>query len=921
MTGSRFRIDSPLDREASGSITMSEVLALPTEQRRVMVWLIRQGTVTLAEVAQRLTTSEANAQEVLNALLEQGYVQIIAPMAGVGPDTPLRYRAQTIQRQRAFATEQLVTPIPTPLAVILSGMGDGTATPGETVELSVTVTNKGDESAIIDIFLDDVATSLYAWVSSPQERLALGPDQSGEVVFRFQIPATALPGHHPYTVVVDAPQHYPTSPPLLFEESLQVLPSAYEQTQTGDPTLFLMPATRAGSPASLPPGGTLEVQVWVHNRSDRVDRFRLRCTDLPPEWLTVTYPQGFQQVGLTLAEQYLDLNPGEQGTILVLVLVPPGTLAGSYVGTLQLQSENQPHLALMDLLYLSVQPVYQVTFQFRTLVSRVQDQPGIFVVQASNHGNTPRLLQFQAMPLDGGDLCTYTLEPPQLSLQPRQTQTLRLLVQPNPPRKRPWLGGGRLLNFAVEAQDAEHHPLPDVPMQGFVMWESRPWWQLLPLVLLAVGAMATLVWLIWWALFRPPVVPRVVRLAPSDTEYFVANDDAVRLDFQVSDPHTVQSLEVVGLSTDGQIISNSVSYDVSQGLPPTLVPFCTLNRALLTCRNVLTDARQPGEYRFTLTAFPKPGRGSIAPATLTAAPVAIAPFPTPEILVFASSQPIYAEAPPPEPATPQARSPQSATAAQTSPNAAPSTSYGIRLNWAISHPERVAALQLVGRDPEGTVVMPAVVLNLRNGIPPELEPFCTIDTRLVCQNVQTGFRQAGSYIFELTVIPFDGPPQTPIAQTTPPIRIDARPPQILQFLVNGEPMQPKYLVPVDQDQLPPPVVVSWQVEANPGTTVALLPVPGNVAPQGSLPLPLSPQPSSTVITLQVTNRAGTQVNRSFTLETFDPTPGDPAAANGGAGAAGAAGSAAPPAPSEVPLTAPRPSQPGSLGPSELPPQF
>jgi len=913
MTGSGFPRESAVEREISGSISMSDVLTLPPEQRRVMVWLIRQNTVTLDDVAQRLDCSEAEAQDVLDTLLEQGYVQVIVPASETSSEIPLLYRAQAIQRQRSTITDVLAIATPAPLAVILSGLGDGTVSPGETVTLSVTVTNKGDESAIIDIFLDALPTALYGWVSSPQERLALGPDQSGEVVFQFQVPATAIPAHYTYNLVVDAPQHYPTSPPLLFEQSLQVLPAAQDFTEASDPTFFLIPPTRAASPASLAPGDTLEVQVWVHNRGDRVDRFRLRCLDLPVEWVKISYPQGFQQVGLTLAEQFLDLNPGEQGTILVLVTIPLDTLAGSYVGTLQLQSENQPDLALLDLLYLTVRPVYQVFFSFRTLVGRVQDQSGVFMVQASNQGNIARSLQFQALPLDGGDLCTYTLEPPLLLLLPRQTQTVRLLVQPNQPRKRPWLGGGRVLNFAVEVQDVENNPLPEVPMQGFLLWEARPWWQLLPLVLLGLGALATLIWLIWWTLLRPPIAPRVVRLVPSDTEYFVANDDAVQLDFQVSDPERVQALELVGQSAEGAIISNPVTYDLSQGLPPALEPFCTLTPQFLTCRNVLTDARQPGEYRFTLTAFPRPGRGNVPPASLTAPPVAIAPYPQPEILTFTSTQPIYPEAPPP----PTAPTPPPLEDPATSP-------YGIRLNWAISHPERVAALQVVGKDPEGTVVLPPVILDMRNGIPEDLEPFCAIDARLVCQNLQTGFRQAGSYLFELTVLPLDGPPPTPITQTTPPIRIEARPPQILQFQVNGEPMQPTYIVPVDQDQPLPQFVVSWQVEANPGTTVALLPVPGNVAPQGSLPIPLSPEPSSTVITLQVTNSAGTQVVRSFTLQTFDPTPGDAGvAAEGGAGAgAGAAGAAGENgAAGGGSLTAPRPSRPGSLGPSELPPQF
>ncbi|WOD37095.1 hypothetical protein [Nodosilinea sp. E11] len=899
MTSSGFSSESAAD-----SLSMADMLVLPTEQRQLMAWLMGQQAATLAEVARHLGCSEADAQVVLESLLEQGHVQMIAPALGSGP---VQYRAQFSQRQR---TDNLVLAdalMSAPLAVMLSGSGDGTVAPDGALDFSVTITNKGDVSAIIDIFLDDLPAPLYRWVSSTQKRLALGPAQSGEAVFTFQIPAAAMPGHYTYTLAVDAPQHYPHNPPLRFEQRLQVLPAAQDIEQVNDPTFFLIPATRTSSPAALAPGSTLDVQVLVHNRGNRVDRFRLRCIDLPPAWVTIAYPQGFEQPGLSIVEQYLDLNPGEQGTILLLVAIPPNTLAGSYVGTLQLLSENQPELTLLDLLYLNVLPVYQVTLSFRTLVGRVQNQPGVFMVQASNQGNTARSLQLQALPLDGGDLCRFTLEPPQLHLAAYQTQTARLLVQPHPPRKRPWVGGGRVLNFAVEAQDLDQHPLPDFPMPGFLLWESRPWWQLLPLLLLGVGTLAVLVWLLWWTLIRRPVAPQVIRLAPADAEYTAANDDAVRLDFQVSQPHRLQTLELMGQSPEGEIISAPVTYDLSQGLPAELEPFCTLARRQLTCRNLLTDARQPGRYQFTLTVFPRAGRGNLAPHSATSAAIAIAPFPQPEILAFTSTQPVYPE-PPPAPA----RTPATATQVDSDP-------YGIRLNWTIAHPERVAALELVGRDPDGTIVFPSVRIDLQKSLPAALASSCTLDIELVCEDLQTGIRQAGQYLFELTVIPLDGPTTPPITQATPPIRIAARPPQILSFLVNGKPMQPNYTVALQGGQLPPKFVMSWQVEANPGTTVVLLPVPGNVPLIGSLPLPISPETSPTVVTLQVTNSAGIQVQRSFTLTTLAPpdaVSGGEAGSGGAASAAGAAGEG-----DGQDLTTPRSSEPDRLAPAELPPQF
>lgn len=921
MTGSGFQNEAPIE-ESWGGLSMADMLTLPLEQRQLMVWLIRQSTVTLAEVAQQLGVSELEAQQQIASLLTLGYVQVVPPTQGEGwtegispaEATPVQYRARMLSRQRLGSADSTEDSTVAPLAVMLSRAR--VVAPGRTLTLSVTVTNKGDTSAIIDMFLENLPASLYAWVSSTQERLALGPNQSREAVFSFQVPATAMAGYYTYALVVDAPQHYPSSPPQRFEQRVQVLPANEDIDQANDPTFFLLPPTRSASPARLSPGETLDLQVVVYNRGQRVDRFRLRCLDLPTEWLTITYPQGFQAVGLSLTEQYLDLNPNDQGAISLRLTVPPNTPAGIYIGTLKLQSENQPDLTLLELLYLEVRPVYQVNLSFRTLVSRVQNQPGVYMVQASNQGNTPRTLGFQVLPLDGSDLCTFTLEPSELHLAPQQTQTSKITAQPHPRRKRPWIGGGKVINFTVETQDLDSHPLPEIPMQGFLLWESRPWWQVLPLVLLAIGGVAAGLWLLWWLFLRPPVPPQVVRLAPADPQYSEANDDAVRLDFQVSQPRRLQRLELVGQSPEGTITSGPITYDLSQGLPADLEPFCTLSRVLLTCRAVLTDARQPGQYQFTLTAFPTPRRGNLLPHQLTSALITVDPFPKPEILAFGPSQPVYPEAPPPNSAQPAAA--RNGANPDTDP-------YGIRLNWAIAHPERVAVLELIGRDPEGTVVLPRVQVDLRQGIPKPLQPFCRLEGVLICENLQTGVRQAGRYTFELTVIPVDGPADPPITLATAPILIEARPPQILSFSVNGQPLQPKYTVTLAPNQPPPQMVVSWQVEANPGTTVALLPVPGNVPPQGSLPLPLSTETSSTVITLQVTNRDGQQVQRSFTLATVALPPsiaaGGDSGEDGSAAAAAAAAEAEAAGEAEDPLVTPRPSSANGLSPSELPPQF
>ena len=113
-----------------------------------------------------------------------------------------------------------------PVALILnpSAMQQSVA-PGSALELYVTVSNQGPQSAVIDLFIDEASQTLRQWCETPRERLALGPQQSSEVVFRFQIPVQAFPGIYDYVLVVDAPQHYPEDTPIQRPRQIQGLPT------------------------------------------------------------------------------------------------------------------------------------------------------------------------------------------------------------------------------------------------------------------------------------------------------------------------------------------------------------------------------------------------------------------------------------------------------------------------------------------------------------------------------------------------------------------------------------------------------------------------------------------------------------------------------------------------------------------------
>lgn len=901
------------------SPTVADVMELSDPQRQLVIWLMRQGAVSLSAIAQQFNFAAADVSPLLADLLAQGYLEAVPQSDG-----SLYYQTPTALQQGIRALNEAASPstVSQPISVILNSTGEDLVTPGQQFQLSAIIRHRGAESAIIDVFLDELPPTLSPWCQSIQERLALDTDQSGEVVFSFDIPVNALPGIHSYWLVVDAPHHYPNHPPLRYGQTLQVLPPVQGTVQVSDPTFALQPATSAATPASLAPGGTLALQLIVYNRAERVDRFRLLCSDLPASWIKVTYPQGVQDPGLALAEDYLDLNPAEQGIIDIQITPPIDARAGSYIPTLRLRSENRPELSLMDLLYLEIQPLYQVDFQFITLASRVRQQPGRFQVQAVNQGNTVRSLLLSILELDGGDQCRYTLNPERLQLEPKQTLISAITVQPKHGLRRPIWGGGRLMNFGVTVRDEDAFPLPEVPLQGYILWEARPWWQILPLILLGIGGLVGLVVLIWWWLLRPPVTPQVLRFAANDTQYSATDEDAVRLNFQVSYPYQIETLEIMGQSPEGEVTSGPITYDLSNGIPPELRANCAVQRQQMTCTNLRTDALRAGDYVFTLTIVPKPGRGR-APSQGTTPLVSILPVPLPEIVGFAPNQPNYLEAAP-QPASANGQgNGQQAPAGDQGGGSNGEPEGMVRLSWAIANHNNINVVELVGRNAEGAIVMPLIQFDWRNGVPDGLKPFCQIQQVLICEDIPTGVNQAGDYTFELTVLPRSGPTETPIRQTTEVVKIVPRPPRIIRFLINGTEAQPKYLLPIAQGQLPPQVAIAWEVEATPGTQVALNPTPGTVPPQGEMVIPLSPDPGETVLMLQVTNSAGDQITRAVTIQTYDPTPqgpdtivvgGDQAGGGGDGGSGGDGGGG-------DDLTTPNPSQPGQLSPSELPPQF
>lgn len=798
-----------------------------------------------------------------------------------------------------------------PLAVILNSSGQDTATPGETFSLSITIRNQGNQSAFVDVWIDPVSISVQSWCEAPQLHLALGAQVSEEVQFSFDVPVDALPGMYRYNIIIDAQEHYPEDTPIQFVQQVQILPSTHRTIRASEPAFLIQPVTHSEDPVLIPPGGALPLQVLVQNRGDRVDRFRLVCPDLPKSWIKISYPQGFEGTGLAIGSESLNLNPDDQGVISVVITPPIDATAGTYIPTLRLHSENYPNLMLLDLVYLQIPPAHLLQIELRNLISRIGSQPGLFQVRFHNAGNAPRSLRLQVKALDGDD-CQYVLESEAVKVAPQDKLGVDLKVQPQKWWKRPFYGGGRVLNFSVELEDTEQAPIPIDVLPGTLIWEARPWWQVLPFVLLGVLGVLSIAYLIWWSIFRTPPSPKIVEFSPEDSVYSALSGDSVRLGWQIRDPERLQSIRLVGFSADGTQVTRPDIYDFSRGIPTELKTFCTSDAVLLTCRNVRTSARRSGTYVFEMTTLPKSGRNTTSDARKTS-PIAITPIPQPKIIRFASTQPIYQEL----------SATRSTTKTAPTPLSSPNLKDGsIWLNWTIDNPAQLNAVQLIGRSPDGVVISNLKTYDFSQGIPEELKKSCTIQQQLVCQNVATLVKKPGDYVFELVAVPKGEPSEKPELHKTDVIKIQPKPPQIFELNLNGKPVQPTYLLPIAPGQVPPQIVLSWLIDASEGSKVELLPTPGSIPLSGKLPLVLPPKPGTYTYGLQITSPSGQQIVKAFSIEMFDPNPADPAATAAAAAAGAVANTQKPSEATATPIpTAPMPTDPNTLSPLEVPPQF
>ncbi|MBD1847231.1 hypothetical protein H6F89_28275 [Cyanobacteria bacterium FACHB-63] len=645
---------------------------------------------------------------------------------------------------------------------LLSGM------PGEPLLLSVVIQNQGSQGAVVDVFLDDADDIPKRWCQSPRQRLALDAAQSDEVVFEFRIPIDAEPGTYDYSLIVDAPEHYPEDTPIQFPQRLRVQIKDQTVLKIGDPSFFFTPTTNSQKPARLKQGEPLNLQVRVENRSNLVDRFRLLCLDLEEEWYTIRYPsQSLQNFGILSEPTALELNPNTTGVIQVELHPPSSAFAGIYSPTFRLYSDNQPDLVSLDLVYLDVQPATTLNVSLETIVGKVSQNPGQYWLKVQNPGNLTRQLTMSASSRDEEELCRYDYDPVQVRLLPNRDAQVMLHVTPIHRWRQPWVGMGQTIYFQVRMHDAQGYPIPDRLPEGTLVWKARPWWQLLLVLLLGLGAIGTLAALIWFLFLRPPARLEIAEFRAEKAVYTEGDD--VLLHWTVKN---AKRLEQLDLSAVSAAVPFSKSFRFNGQIPDELQNRCEYQKQDLVCSRFLTDAKKADTYKFELRATAQNQQ------TSTTTEVKIDPKPDPKVLGISSDRAEY-------------------KAGET-----------VLLNWKLNNVDQLSTLTVLAKDQEGKIAKQQLIFD--RGIIKDFQSVCkTQPTTLTCAKVPIVLAKSGKYTFEL-----QGTTQrdTAIASSpSSPINVAARPIRIVSFTLNGQ--EAPAVIPLKVGQ---PFVLNWQVQGGEG---------------------------------------------------------------------------------------------------------
>ncbi|MEL7355579.1 MAG: hypothetical protein AAFN40_03335 [Cyanobacteria bacterium J06560_6] len=821
-----------------------------------------------------------------------------------------------------------------PFEIATTALGkNDTIEPGKAFTLGVTITNTDNHQALdVEVSIDHLPEDLI-WTDQPT-RLALFPQQSEEVIFQIRAPEVALPRLVTYTLRVTDPNATPDSPQRILDTqqlTLRILPLDRTESSTEDPSFYIEPATSSDSPQKIQPLAGIPMQVWVNNRSDLVDRFRLQCEGLPKGWeVSITYPQDGLGLGLMAAATELSLNPGDRGQISLMIKPPADALAGVYSPTLQLISENKPALKLLHLTYLEVPSTYLLQPSLHSLRGQFRQGSALFELQLLNSGNSPREIDIAVEALEESERYDYVLEKTTVRVLPQSTQRVGLEILPRQQRQRPWYGGGHFSNVRFKLKDRDNHPLSVETLQGNFTWLARPWWQLLLCVLLVLGLVGGTAGLVWWFLLRSPTISTDLILEPSSNRYSAIDDDAAKVDITVPSPELIKTMRLTGFSAEGEMLTEPIEYDFeavanrsarsalsNETLPHGLKNLCSIQprKDVLDCAQVHTGATKPGTYTFNLEVVYK-HRGKFSMLSESSSNVVIESIPLP---VVKANQTSFTEA--------------------VAENSEASAVSGIPLSIDLWNPQEFKSISLVGKSNAGDIFteVPYDIWDPNNGnvLSEELqEKGCGLSAdskQLTCPAFIMPVQQIGTFHIEAMFTPkVVAAVEDLVRVATESITIQPAPMTVARFMVNGQNALTESVIRLPlKDPEETPVKVIWAMAGGATMEVTLLtPAEAKVERSGEREFVMKPGDRRT-ITIRGTDGAGRQEMRAVEVEAVGPPPVSPEEAAAAMGAAIAAeinnanqsGTAEQQSEGTSTLEVPSSVNPEQASPIELPPVF
>lgn len=822
--------------------------------------------------------------------------------------------------------------------------------------------------------LDPQFSPLLLWYTfSPSPPVVLRPGEPCDISLSFEVPLQAKPALYNYSLILDCAQ-YPEqrqTRPL----QLKVLPAEAEALL--EPEFSLEPVTTSAAPHPLQDEETLTLTINVTNRSNLTDRFYLNCPDLSPDWFTRKYPESTLGTPGFLSETNgLQLNPKDTGEIKLLLHPPRHTLAGNYCVTIQLTSQNNPGLTLLDAIYLSLQPNDSLDSQLVPPIRIIPEEPGDFTLTLRNLGNTRRQLLLSVN--DQERLFKYRPSLAAIDLEPGESFPIPLEAKPQKFWRRSLRGKNLEFGFDVgltnRIDPSVSEPpilpkLPDLLPQGTIIWRSRPVWLLWLLLLLALSSLLGALFVLWFNLLRPTVTPEVLAFAPSAPpnkaqSYQEGDGEQIRLDWAISHLEQIEKVTVIRLERGTETFRKS--YFLQHAVPEHLARkdanqtnnFCWATEdqpekgrshiglkpvqflgvsiplpglivapsSTLSCQGIITPTRQAGDYIFQIQVFTDLKQKDPI-ATRTTDSVSIKPLDKPQIIAFTPAQLVYQEAAAAETAQTGGTGTNSSTALGQSSSASNNLNGVVQVNWNIANVNRVEEIKVMSASPDGTAQTEMKRYRLvNNTIPPDLRNFCTPipdspNNNLVCRNVPTNVRQPGDYIFKLVVTYREEQNTAEVTANTEAVKIIPRPLNIVSFKVNDQEVKqnPKQVYLLTQPTGVMNISLSWNVQGGEGTKVEITPAPGPVPLQGQVNYALS-APSAETITITVSNPSGNQISQSAVVQTLQaqqpaaprPSPEGNRPSSQGAASSPSARTVIPPLSVPVPSPSPLPT------PMELP---